>query len=70
MTENKSNINFLPHLFTFLNGIFLPFGTIAVLTTYLARDTELKKATKSALNWHLSCILYTFVDSVIFINNS
>ena len=61
----KQELNFLPHLLSLSQSFFAPIGLIGVIVTYIVGDKELSKASKSALNWQISLVIYTIISVIL-----
>lgn len=60
--KNNQELNFLPHLLSLSQSFFTPLGLVGVIVTYIAGDDNLKKASKSALNWQISLFIYGIIS--------
>lgn len=61
----KQELTFLPHLLSLSQSFFAPLGLIGVIVTYVAGDEELKNASRSALNWQISLLIYSVVSFIL-----
>lgn len=63
--KNSQDLNFLPHLLSLSQSFFAPIGLIGVIITYAVGDKELQQASKGALNWQISLLIYTIISAIL-----
>lgn len=63
--SKKQELNILPHLLSLSQSFFAPIGLVGVIVTYIVGDEELSKASKSALNWQISLVIYSIISAIL-----